>query len=172
MSKRKTSGPLQPSSPLPLCSHYHIPIGNSLNSNTPKWSHHSTSPLAHWPPVLPKPVPFIPLCPTLPSAFWPVQVQIPALPLHHDVAWSKGLHLSMLQSPYVWNRYYNGPTDHARSYPTLCNSMDCSLSGSSVHGISQARILEWVAISYSRGSSWPRDKTCIFYVSCIGRWIL
>ena len=38
----------------------------------------------------------------------------------------------------------------------------------SVHGISQARILEWVSISFSRGSSWPRDKTC---VSCIGRWI-
>ena len=49
MSKRKTSGPLQPSSPLPLFSHYHIPIGNCLNSNIPKWSHHSTSPLAHWP---------------------------------------------------------------------------------------------------------------------------
>ena len=38
-------------------------------------------------------------------------------------------------------------------------------------GILQARILEWVvAISYSRGSSWPRDGTCTFYVSCIGRW--
>ena len=40
-----------------------------------------------------------------------------------------------------------------QSYPTLCNHMDCSLSGSSVHGILQARILEWVAISFSRGSS-------------------
>ena len=39
---------------------------------------------------------------------------------------------------------------------TLCNPMDWSLSGSSVHGISQARILEWVAISFSRGSSWLR----------------
>ena len=42
--------------------------------------------------------------------------------------------------------------------------MDCSLPGSSVHGILQARILEWVAISFSRGSSWPRDQT---QVSCI-----
>ena len=50
--------------------------------------------------------------------------------------------------------------------------MDCSPPGSSVHGISQARILEWVAISYSRGSSWPRDQTHISYISCIGRWIL
>ena len=45
----------------------------------------------------------------------------------------------------------------------------CSLPSSSVHGISQARILEWVAISYSRKSSQPRNRT---RVSCIGRWIL
>ena len=46
------------------------------------------------------------------------------------------------------------------------------LPGSSVHGISQARILEWVAISYSRESSWPRDCPWISCVSCIDRWIL
>ena len=51
----------------------------------------------------------------------------------------------------------------------LCNPMDCSPPGSPVHGIFQARILEWVAISSSRGSSQPRDWT---HVSCIGRWIL
>ena len=50
---------------------------------------------------------------------------------------------------------------------TLCSPMDCSPLG-----ISQARILEWVAISSSRGSFWPRDRTCISYVSCIGGWIL
>ena len=49
----------------------------------------------------------------------------------------------------------------------LCDPMDCSPPGSSVHGILQARILEWVAISSSRGSSWPRDQTCISYVSCM-----
>ena len=43
--------------------------------------------------------------------------------------------------------------------PTLYNPMDCSQSGSSVYGIFQARILEWVAISFSRRSSWPRDWT-------------
>ena len=48
--------------------------------------------------------------------------------------------------------------------PTVCNPMDWNPLGSSVHGISQARILEWVAISSSRGSSQPRDWTC---VSCI-----
>ena len=47
---------------------------------------------------------------------------------------------------------------HARSCSTLCDPMDCCLPGSSVHGIFQARILECVAISYSRGSSWPRDQ--------------
>ena len=56
--------------------------------------------------------------------------------------------------------------------PTLCGSMDCSLTGSSVHGISQAKILEWVAISSSRGSSQQRDRTCISCISCIGRQIL
>ena len=53
--------------------------------------------------------------------------------------------------------------------PTLCNPMDCSPLGSSIHGISQARIQEWVAISSSRGSSQHRDQTC---VSGIGRQIL
>ena len=52
---------------------------------------------------------------------------------------------------------------------TLCDPMDCSPPGSSVCGILQARILEWVAIPFSKGSSWPRDWT---RVSCIGRQIL
>ena len=52
---------------------------------------------------------------------------------------------------------------------TLCDPMDCSPPGSSVHGILQASILEWVAMPFSRGSSLPRDQTS---VSCIGRWIL
>ena len=56
-----------------------------------------------------------------------------------------------------------------QSYLTLCDPLDCSPPGSSVYGISQARILEWVALSSSRGSSWPRDGT---QVSCIGRQIL
>ena len=50
---------------------------------------------------------------------------------------------------------------------TLCDPMDCSPPGSSVHGNFQARILEWVAISSSRGSSQPRDRTHISCVSCI-----
>ena len=55
---------------------------------------------------------------------------------------------------------------------TLCDPMDCSPPGSSVHGTLQARILEWVAISFSRGSSWHRDRTWVSCVSCIGRCVL
>ena len=47
----------------------------------------------------------------------------------------------------------------AQSCPTLCDPMNCSPSGSSVHGIFQARMLEWIAISFSRGSSRPRNQT-------------
>ena len=52
------------------------------------------------------------------------------------------------------------------------NPMDCSPPGSSVHRISQAGMLEWVAMPFSRGSSQPRDWTCVSCISCIGRWIL
>ena len=60
----------------------------------------------------------------------------------------------------------------AQSCLTFRDPMGCSPTGSSVHGIFQARILEWVAMSYSRGSSPPRDWNHISWVSCIGRQIL
>ena len=47
---------------------------------------------------------------------------------------------------------------------TLCNPMDCSLPGSPLHGILQARVLEWIAISFSRGSSQLRDRTGVSYI--------
>ena len=47
----------------------------------------------------------------------------------------------------------------AQACPTLCSPMKYSLQGSSVHGILQARILEWIAIPFSKGFSWPRDRT-------------
>ena len=56
-----------------------------------------------------------------------------------------------------------------QSCPTLCNPVDGSPPGSFLHGILQARILEWAAIFFSRGSSRPRDQTHISCVSCIGR---
>ena len=62
---------------------------------------------------------------------------------------------------------------HARHCTAAVESLSCvplfAAPWTVAHGISQARILEWVAISFSRGSSWPRDQTC---VSCTGRWIL
>ena len=56
-----------------------------------------------------------------------------------------------------------------KSCLTLCDPMHGSPPGSPDHGISQARLLEWVAISCSKGSSWPRDLT---HISCTCRWIL
>ena len=52
-----------------------------------------------------------------------------------------------------------------QSCPTLSNPVDCSLPGSSVHGLLQARILEWVTIPFSRGSSWPRDRTWVSWIA-------
>ena len=55
-----------------------------------------------------------------------------------------------------------------QSCPTLCDPMDCSLPGSSVHGVFQARVLEWGAIFFSKGSSQPRDQTQVS--SIVDRW--
>ena len=60
---------------------------------------------------------------------------------------------------------------HGQLCPTLCDPMDCSLLGSSVHGIILARILEWVVISSSRGSAQPRDRTRVSCVSYIGKHV-
>ena len=73
---------------------------------------------------------------------------------------NKSLFISWLQLPSVVILV----TKVTQSCPTLCDPMDCSPPGSSVHGILQARVLEGVAISFSRGSSQPRDRT---RVSCI-----
>ena len=69
-------------------------------------------------------------------------------------------------------RLEGNPCVRAILYPTLCNPIDCSPPGSSVHGIVQARILEWVAIPSSRGSSGPRGQAPVSSASCTGRRIL
>ena len=61
--------------------------------------------------------------------------------------------------PYTHYCIYMKWSEDIQSCSTLCNPMDCSLPGSSIHGILQARILEWVATAFSRRSSWPRDWT-------------
>ena len=88
------------------------------------------------------------------SGFVPVQSRAPQLLLSMIyVTWY--LHAKSLQS-----------------CPTLCDFMDCSPLGSSVHGILQAWTLEWVAMPSSRGCSQPRDQASFSYVSYIGRWVL
>ena len=73
----------------------------------------------------------------------------------------------------IWTRFIDCvPAKSLYSCPTLCDPMDHNSPGSSVHWILQARILEWVSFSSSRGSSQPRDPTFISYVSCTGRRIL
>ena len=75
-----------------------------------------------------------------------------------------GFFLYVLSQGFIKHSSLVYTCEVAQLCPTLCNPMDCNTPGSSVHGILQARILEWVAISFSRGSSRPRDPT---QVSCI-----
>ena len=86
-------------------------------------------------------------------------------------AFSPGLAINFHHTPSITTRWVAfcvlcAVFSVAQSCPALCNPMDCSPPGSSVHGISQARILYWVAIPFSRGTSWPRDR---IQVSCIAR---
>ena len=77
-------------------------------------------------------------------------------------------------SPFTCHAECDGEKNNVllQSCLTLCDPMDCSLPGSSVHGILQARILGWVAVPSSRGSSPPRDRILISCVSGIGGWVL
>jgi len=63
---------------------------------------------------------------------------------------------------WSWQCMYVLVTQSCR---TLCNPMNCSPSGSSVHGLSQARILKWFAIPFTRGSSWPKDWTQVICIA-------
>ena len=81
--------------------------------------------------------------------------------------WWSRIHLSM-QGPRVQS-LVRELCMCAQSCLTLCNSMDCSPPGFSVHRIFQARILEWFAISFFRESSWIRDRTLVFCT--VGRFI-
>ena len=76
------------------------------------------------------------------------------------LSWSHGPH-GQKEEPQIRNACAK-----SLSRDWLCDPMDCNQSGSSVHGILQARILEWVAIFSSRGSSQPRDWTHVSCVSC------
>ena len=65
--------------------------------------------------------------------------------------------VAIMVNKRVQNAVKESESEVVQSCPTLCDPVDCSLPGFSIHGILQARILEWVTISFSRGSSRPRD---------------
>ena len=74
---------------------------------------------------------------------------------------------------WSWETYSMSLSSFAVCFAVLNHvSLFCNPTVLCVHGIFQSRTLKWVAISYSRGSSWPRDRTCVSQVSCIGSWIL
>ena len=81
--------------------------------------------------------------------------------LHSILAFFSSISLAQYLS-YIENR--KKENEVAQSCLTLCDPMECSLPGFSIHGIFQARILEWVAISFSRGSSWARDWTQVSHI--------
>ena len=86
--------------------------------------------------------------------------------------------LSYSCSFFIWllalseSRCNQWTSEVAQSCLTLCDPMDCSLPGFSVHGIFQARVPEWVAIFFSSGSSWPRDQTQVSHIAgrCFTIW--
>ena len=103
--------------------------------------------------------------------FWLYFLQINALTFQAQRAFTASLPRVTPQWSWpaghtlVWVR-----TKPLQSCLTLWNPMDCSLPGSSAHGILQARILEWVAMPSSRRLFWPRDRTRhVSYISCFGR---
>ena len=96
--------------------------------------------------------------------------QLSFLKLHNYVSWpdvARLVHYADINPVSQNQRSRPFSCVHTQSCPTLCNSTDYSSSGSSVHRIFQARILEWVAISSSRGSSRPMDQTCVSGIFCI-----
>ena len=88
--------------------------------------------------------------------------------------WSgSNLGFAILMVMQIWASFLGKLVSwQSQSCLTLCSCMDYSPKGSFVHGISQARILDWVAVSSSKGYSWPMDQTHVSCVSCVGREIL
>ena len=88
--------------------------------------------------------------------------------------WSSKSWVQFTPTQHIWEagKILRGCTcarSVTQSCLTLCDPMDCSSPGSSVHGMFQPRMLEWVVISYSRGSSPPRDRTLVFCISFTAR---
>ena len=97
----------------------------------------------------------------------PMDCSMPGFPVHHQLPELAQIHVHPVgdtSHKYLVNN--SGSCSIIQSCLTLCNPLDYSPTGSSVHGILQARILEWVAIPFSRGSSWPRDRTHVSSIAC------
>ena len=110
-----------------------------------------------------------------PLAFWIFYMEIFFIMLWNFME-NKSWHWDFLLIQSFYHEMYNHPLHNfnccclvTKLCPSLLQSHDCSLPGTSFHEISQAAILEWVAISFSMRSSWPRDWTRMSYM---GRWIL
>ena len=86
--------------------------------------------------------------------------------------WPQSHLVFSLQNHLLFISLHESESEVAQSCPTLCDPMDCSQPGSSIHGIFQAKVLEWVAISFSRGSSRPMDRTWVSRVAgrCFTFW--
>ena len=85
--------------------------------------------------------------------------------LIHFNVWQKPLQCCKVISLQLINEKKKKESEVAQSCPTLCDPMDCSPTGFSVQGIFQSRILEWVATSFFRGTSWPRDWTWVSHTA-------
>ena len=107
----------------------------------------------------------------------PMNCSTPGLPVHHHLPEFTQTHVHRVSDAIQPSHPLSSPSPPApnpsqnqkwsevtQSCPTFCDPMDCNLSASSVHGIFQAIVLEWIAISFSRGSSRPRNRT---QVSCV-----
>ena len=95
----------------------------------------------------------------------------PLISVHFQTSWTWNKDTVLLYSVQFYTVHI-GEGEVTQSCPTLWNPVDCSLSGSSVHGVFQARVLEWIAISFSRGSSRPRNRTRISRIAgrCFTVW--
>ena len=92
---------------------------------------------------------------------------------HAESTWSwREIRWSSCRNPFCETLPVRVCAKSLQSCLTLCEPKACSPLGCSVYGILQVRILEWIAISFSRESSWLRDWTCISSLSCIGRQVL
>ena len=138
-------------------------------SNFPSIFHQAPPPVS--PPGPNPPCNLVSFSPPPPSSVPAMTFPAPSLLVHTPGCWAgraqphPGCALTGAPRPGSQTRVEEGllgkvkesESEVALLFPTLCQPMDCSPPGSSVHGIFQARILEWVAISFSRRSSQPRD---------------